>query len=102
VLSSDDDKYNGQDRIAHVRRSSFIGGVEGPHVKLYLPCRTAMVLQPVDPQMTNSDRQAHEDYLAHRDNWDAWQAQRRAAMEQDQRAQQDKQQVAASDKNYNG
>jgi hypothetical protein len=61
-----------------------------------------MVLQPVDPQMTNSDRQAHEDYLAHRDNWDAWQAQRRAAMEQDQRAQQDKQQVAASDKNYNG
>jgi 1,4-alpha-glucan branching enzyme len=48
VLSSDDDKYNGQDRIAHVRRSSFIGGVEGPHVKLYLPCRTAVALLKVE------------------------------------------------------
>ena len=101
VLSSDDDKYNGQDRIAHVRRSSFIGGVEGPHVKLYLPCRTAMVLAPVDPEMTNADRKAHEDYLAHRDNWDAWVAEQKAKMENDPRAQLDKQQVAAADKDYN-
>lgn len=49
VLSSDDEKFGGQDRIAHVRYSSFVPGVKGSHLKVYLPSRTAMVLHPVAP-----------------------------------------------------
>lgn len=50
ILSSDDEKFGGQDRIAHSRNSSMIPGVEGSHIKLYLPSRTAVVLRPVTPE----------------------------------------------------
>ncbi|MCD8052085.1 MAG: alpha amylase C-terminal domain-containing protein [Clostridiales bacterium] len=50
ALSSDDEKFGGQDRIGHVRYSSFVPGVEGSHLKLYLPSRTAVVLRPVPQQ----------------------------------------------------
>ena len=102
VLSSDDGKYNGQDRIAHVRRSSYIGGVDGPHVKLYLPCRTAMVLQPVEPKLTDQDRKNHEAYLQRLANEVKLKAEAERKAEQDSRAQLAKQRVAASDKDYSG
>lgn len=50
ILSSDDEKYGGQNRIEKRRYSSFIPGVEGSHVKLYLPSRTAAVLRSVSPE----------------------------------------------------
>ncbi len=102
VLSSDDGKYNGQDRIAHVRRSSFIGGVEGPHLKLYLPCRTAMVMQPLEPTLTNADRAAHLAYLKRKAEEEEHKAEAARKLEQDHRAQLSKKRVAAADKDYNG
>lgn len=52
VLSSDDACYGGEERIAHINYSSFIPGVEGSKIKLYLPSRTAVVLKAVP----NSDK----------------------------------------------
>lgn len=50
ILSSDDEKYGGQERIKHQRYSSLVPGVEGSHLKLYLPSRTAMVMRSVRPE----------------------------------------------------
>lgn len=47
ILSTDDDKYGGQGRIAHSVMSSMIPGVQGSHIKLYLPSRTAVALRSV-------------------------------------------------------
>ena len=48
LFTSDDWKYNGFGRIAHQSVSSNVPDMEGPHVKLYLPARTATVLCPVN------------------------------------------------------
>ena len=49
LFSTDDTEYCGFGRCGKVRVSSFVPGVSGSHVKLYLPARTAQVLIPVDP-----------------------------------------------------
>ena len=46
IMTSDDEKYGGFGRIAHTRDSSCTPGLEGSHVRLYLPARTATVLRP--------------------------------------------------------
>jgi 1,4-alpha-glucan branching enzyme len=55
VLSTDDQIYGGQERIAHIRYSSYQPGVFGSQLRLYLPARTAVVLR-VAPQQ--DDEQA--------------------------------------------
>jgi 1,4-alpha-glucan branching enzyme len=55
VLSTDDQTYGGQERIAHIRYSSYQPGVFGNQLRLYLPARTAVVLR-VAPQQ--DDEQA--------------------------------------------
>lgn len=47
ILSSDDYAFGGQDRVAHIRYSTFVPGKEGSFLRLYLPARTALVLRPV-------------------------------------------------------
>lgn len=49
ILSSDDAAFGGQDRVAHMRYSTFVPGKKGCFLRLYLPARTALVLRPVRP-----------------------------------------------------
>ena len=46
MFTSDDDRYGGMSRIAHDPKSAFVPGMEGNHIRLYLPARTCMVLRP--------------------------------------------------------
>ena len=48
LFSTDDERYGGYGRVAHDTISSFVPGMEGSHVRLYLPARTATVLCPVE------------------------------------------------------
>ena len=50
LFSSDDDFYGGFGRVAHDRKSAFIPGYEGNAIRLYLPPRTAVVLEPVSAE----------------------------------------------------
>ena len=47
LFTSDDWRYGGFGRIAHGNYSAFVPGMEGSHVKLFLPPRTCLVLRPV-------------------------------------------------------
>ena len=46
LFDSDDYRYGGEGRVWHDPVSAFVPGVEGNHVKLYLPSRTCIVLKP--------------------------------------------------------
>ncbi len=46
LFSSDDYCYNGYGRVARNTFSAYTPGIEGNHVRLYLPARTAIVLKP--------------------------------------------------------
>ena len=48
VLCTDDYCYDGYGRVWHEPVSACVPGMEGNHVRLYLPARTATVLCPVD------------------------------------------------------
>ena len=48
ILSTDDYCYGGYGRNDHARVSAFAPGLNGNHVRLYLPARTAVVLCPAD------------------------------------------------------
>ncbi|MBQ7455106.1 MAG: alpha amylase C-terminal domain-containing protein [Clostridia bacterium] len=48
LFTSDDYRYNGFGRMAHTTLSAYAPGMEGNHVRLYLPARTCLVLRPVD------------------------------------------------------
>ena len=48
LLTTDDICYNGFGNICHNRLSAFVPGMEGSHIKLHLPPRTAIVLAPVE------------------------------------------------------
>ncbi|MCD7919873.1 MAG: alpha amylase C-terminal domain-containing protein [Clostridiales bacterium] len=47
VLSTDDERYGGQNRISHQRYPSLIPGEYGRKLRLYLPARTAVVLRAI-------------------------------------------------------
>ena len=46
LLTSDDARYGGFERISRDPVSAFTPGMEGNHIRLYLPSRTCMVLVP--------------------------------------------------------
>ena len=46
LFTSDDWRYGGFGRIAHEPVSAFVPGLEGSHVRLFLPPRTVQVLCP--------------------------------------------------------
>ena len=48
LMSTDDAKYGGYGMIGREPVSAYTPGLEGNHVRLYLPARTAVVLAPVD------------------------------------------------------
>lgn len=48
LLTTDDICYNGFGNIYHNRLSAFTPGMEGSHIKLHLPPRTAVVLAPAE------------------------------------------------------
>ncbi len=48
LFSTDDTRYGGFGRVGHDPVSAYVPGMEGNHVRLYLPARTAMVLAPTD------------------------------------------------------
>ena len=48
ILSSDDDAFGGQNRIAHIHYSTFVPEKQGSFLCLYLPARTALVLKPLN------------------------------------------------------
>lgn len=47
LLSSDEKRFGGEERIADMHYPAFQAGVEGNHLKLYLPSRTAAVFAPI-------------------------------------------------------
>ncbi|MBQ8080306.1 MAG: alpha amylase C-terminal domain-containing protein [Clostridia bacterium] len=47
LLCSDDEKYDGYNRVERGPVSAYVPGLSGNHVRLYLPARTALVLAPV-------------------------------------------------------
>ena len=47
VMSTDDVAYGGQGRVGRIPHSAMTPGMEGNNIRLYLPCRTAIVLKPV-------------------------------------------------------
>ena len=46
LFSSDDYCYGGYGRVARDPVSAYVPGMEGSHLRLYLPARTAIVLCP--------------------------------------------------------
>ncbi|MDD6212745.1 MAG: alpha amylase C-terminal domain-containing protein [Clostridiales bacterium] len=59
ILSSDEKRFGGYDRIADMQYSAYQPGMEGNWLKLYLPARTAAVLVPVfedEPKKTTRRR----------------------------------------------
>jgi len=48
LFTSDDERYGGFNRMEHAPVSACVPGLEGNHVRLYLPARTCMVLRPSD------------------------------------------------------
>jgi 1,4-alpha-glucan branching enzyme len=52
LFSSDDYCYCGYGRVARNTVSAYTPGMEGNHVRLYLPARTAIVLCPEDLQVS--------------------------------------------------
>ena len=58
VLSSDEKRFGGTDRISFQEYSSFQKGVEGNCLKLYLPARTAAVFEPVFAKSIAAQRAA--------------------------------------------
>ncbi len=46
VLSTDDPAYGGWGQVQHGDASAYVPGEETPHVKVYVPARTAIVLVP--------------------------------------------------------
>ena len=47
LFSTDDPEYGGRGQIRHMKHSSFVPGVQGSHLRLFLPSRTAIVLKPI-------------------------------------------------------
>ena len=56
LMTSDDARYGGFGRIEHGTHSAFVPGLTGSHLQLYLPPRTAMVLQPVPEEAPKKKR----------------------------------------------
>ena len=46
LFTSDDERYAGFERISRDPISAYTPGLEGNHIRLYLPARTCMVLVP--------------------------------------------------------
>ncbi len=52
LFTSDDECFGGMGRIAHDVKSAFVPGMEGNFVRLYLPARTCLVMEPMEPKTT--------------------------------------------------